>query len=74
MAQAKQPTCSHSQVVIYRRRVTTRARAQDNANAVRYSHEFDRICVYCEYLPRHLSPVSGSCIIGVSKSINIRCV
>ncbi len=30
--------------------------------------------VYCEYLPLHLSPVSGSFIIGVSKSINIHCI
>ncbi len=53
-----------------------KARAQDDTNAVRYSQEFDRgiICVYCEYSPLHLSPVSGSFIIGVSKSINIHCI
>ncbi len=74
VARTSQTTRAHSQVVKYRRFVTTRA--QDNANFVRYSHKFDRgvICVYCEYSPLHLSPVSGSFIIGVSQSINIHCI
>ncbi len=38
--------------------------------------EFDRkiICVYGENLPLHLSPVSGSLMIGVLESINIHCI
>ncbi len=39
-ARTEPPTRSHSQVVKYWRLVTTRARAQDNSDAVRYSSEF----------------------------------
>ncbi len=41
MAGTGPPTRSHSQVVKYRRFVTTRANAQDNTNAVRYLREFE---------------------------------
>ncbi len=77
MAQTGLPTRSHSQVVKCRRFVTTHARAEDNTNTVCYLREFDGgiiFCVYCEYLPLNLSPVSCSFIIGVSKSINIHCI
>ncbi len=52
---------------------TTHACPQDN---ILDNSEFDRgiICVFCEYSTVHLSPVSDSFIIGVSKSINIHCI
>ncbi len=41
MGRTEPPARSHSQVVKYRRFVTTRARAQDNSNAVCYSRVFE---------------------------------